>query len=84
MEIDERALHCQVATMIYEYQCSCGNKWERLCSLKDKETPSYCQCGKEGERLISAVPFFFRRTHPDVKQDMHELVAGESGNYTEI
>ncbi len=70
--------------MIYEYGCECGAEWDETRKLRDVSAPAYCKCGKKGTRIISAVPSFTRRTHPDVKQDMHELVAGIPGNYTEI
>ena len=70
--------------MIYEYSCDCGNRWEESLKLKDRFSPVFCECGKRGTRLLSAVPSFFRKTHPDVKQDMHELVAGVPGNITEL
>ncbi len=71
--------------MIYEYQCECGNKWEDIRKLSERDIPSYCNCGEEGIRLISVVPFFFKKTHPDVKQDIHELIAGEpASNITEL
>lgn len=42
-------------------------------------------CGEVGKRMLSALPSFFRKTHPDVKQDMHEMIAGEpASNFTEV
>ncbi len=37
----------------------------------------------KGTRLVSTVPWWFNKTHPDIKQDMHELVAGVPGNIEE-
>lgn len=71
--------------MIYEYRCGCGNSWDDVRTVAERHNPSYCKCGKEGTRIISAVPSFFRKTHPDIKQDIHELVAGEpASNFTEL
>ena len=70
--------------MIYEYGCKCGTEWIETRKLRDFAAPAYCKCGKEGSRIYSAIPSFSRKTHPDVKQDMHELVAGVPGNTTEI
>ncbi len=70
--------------MIYEYGCECGAKWDETRKLCDVYAPARCKCGKKGIRIISAVSSFIRKTHPDVKQDMHELVAGIPGNYAEI
>ncbi len=70
--------------MIYEYGCECGAKWDETRKMCDVHAPAHCECGKKGTRIFSAIPSFTRKTHPDVKQDMHELVAGIPGNYTEI
>jgi putative FmdB family regulatory protein len=71
--------------MIYEYRCGCGNKWEEVRKLSDYSQPAFCECGEVGKRVLSALPSSSRRTHPDVKQDIHELVAGvPASNYTEI
>lgn len=63
--------------MIYEYSCSCGKTWTKHRPVKDRNKPTVCECGGTGKRLISAVPWYFNKTHPDVKQDMHEMIAGE-------
>lgn len=64
-----------------EYGCDCGNKWDGW----DTTDPVCCECGKEGVRLLSSPAFFHRKSHPDVHQDMHELIAGEpASNLTEI
>jgi hypothetical protein len=71
--------------MIYAYKCECGNQWEDHKKLCDFSQPSYCKCGEEGAKVLFATPSFFRKTHPDIKQDMHELIAGEpASNFTEI
>lgn len=72
--------------MIYEYQCYvCQINWTRHCSVEDRNKPEPCpECGEPGIRIVSAIPSYFHYTHPDVKQDMHELVAGEPpGNLLE-
>lgn len=71
--------------MIYEYRCGCGSKWEESRKLSEYSQPAACDCGEVGERVLSSLPSSFRRTHPDVKQDIHELVAGvPASNYTEL
>lgn len=73
--------------MLYEYSCTvCDINWEKVSSVKDRNNPSLCpSCNTPGKRWLSAVPFHFSKTHPDVKQDMHELVAGvPASNLTEF
>jgi len=66
--------------MIYEYKCKCGNQWSETRKMEDRNEPSQCNCGKMGRRVLSALPSYYNRTHPDIKQDIHELVAGVPGN----
>ena len=73
--------------MIYEYRCTkCAIIWEKKCSLENRNKPSKCTlCGKAGKRMLSAIPSYFNRTHPDIKQDISELVAGiPASNLTEV
>lgn len=72
--------------MLYEYKCgSCKTTWEVKRPLAEWDKTSQCQCGSEGRRILSALPSYFNRTHPDIKQDIHELVAGEPpSNITEL
>lgn len=71
--------------MIYAYKCKCGNKWEVKRKLCDYSLPATCDCGEVGIRVLSVLPSSSRRTHPDIKQDIHELVAGvPASNYTEF
>ena len=69
--------------IVYEYGCVCGNKWDEW--QKNYSDPVYCECGEKGVRLISSPAIIQRKTHPDVHQDMHELIAGvPASNFTEI
>lgn len=73
--------------MIYEYKCNtCEIAWDVQRPLKNYDLSSPCpSCNKEGMRLLSVLPMHFRKTHPDIKQDIHELIAGEpASNYTEL
>lgn len=70
--------------MIYTYKCECSNRWEEHKKLCDSSQPSFCECEKEGAKVLFATPSFFHRTHPDIKQDIHELIAGEPANISEL
>ena len=73
--------------MIYEYKCtSCENIWDKWRSIKDRNKKTRCPlCKEEGKLAVSGFDWYFHRTHPDVKQDMGELVAGiPASNFTEI
>jgi len=73
--------------MIYEFKCNdCKATWSVTRKLDEWDHPSFCpKCTGEGKRVLSALPWFFNKTHPDVKQDMHELVAGEpASNFSEV
>jgi len=73
--------------MIYEYKCgSCGDLFEDFRTVDERELPIKCACGGNGKIQVSRhTSWYFHRTHPDVHQDMHEIVAGEPpANFTEI
>jgi putative FmdB family regulatory protein len=39
--------------MIYEYECPCGAKFERVLPVSRYDEPQTCQCGKVANKLIS-------------------------------
>ncbi|MDO9536399.1 MAG: zinc ribbon domain-containing protein [Bacillota bacterium] len=39
---------------IYEFQCECGHRFERLCKMNDNPFSSCPECGGEGHRVMSA------------------------------
>lgn len=42
---------------IYEFQCECGHRFERLCKMNDDPFFPCPECGAKGRRVMSA----FRR-----------------------
>ena len=72
--------------MIYEYQCQrCDRVWELFRPMSRRDHRTACTCGGAGKPILSSVPSWFNRTHPDVKQPMDELVAGvPASNFTEV
>jgi len=72
--------------MFYEYKCDqCEDVQELMRSVADRNAPVHCKCGSPARKIPSAFNWYFHRTHPDVKQDMHELVAGvPPSNFTEV
>lgn len=69
--------------IMYEFKCVCGNQWDEW--KNNSSDPAICKCGEAGVRLLSSPSIIQRKTHPDVHQDMHELIAGEpASNLTEI
>lgn len=39
---------------MYEYKCTCGNRWTLLRRMADRNIPPCCHCGKKMSRMISA------------------------------
>ncbi len=39
---------------IYEFVCSCGYKFEKLCKMGDDSSALCPQCGGEGRKVFSA------------------------------
>lgn len=39
---------------LYEYQCSCGARFERVLPLARYDEPQLCECGKVAEKRLSA------------------------------
>ena len=73
--------------MIYEYKCDeCDDVFEAFRAVRERKFPIKCDCGGDGEIQVSRhTSWYFHRTHPDVKQDMHEMVAGvPPANFSEI
>lgn len=48
----------------YEYECQCGNAFERVLPVSAYQTPQWCHCGLQGRRVIS------RPMLVSVKQDI--------------
>ncbi len=59
---------------IYEFLCSCGNRFEKLCKMDDKPVSHCPECGEEGRRVVSA----FRRGRSSGNSGMEAYSAGSS------
>lgn len=73
--------------MLYEYKCiSCDHIWTKYRPVKDRHKKTRCSlCKEKGKLAVSRFDWYFHRTHPDVKQDIGEMIAGESAsNFTEV
>lgn len=39
--------------MIYEYECQCGNTFDRVLPVSEYNTPQWCHCGLQAKKIIS-------------------------------
>ena len=45
--------------MFYEYKCECGEEKEENRSVKDRDKPVQCNCGKLMKRIFSQFRWHF-------------------------
>jgi putative FmdB family regulatory protein len=38
---------------IYEYKCECEKTFDEMLSIKDRDNPVKCDCGKVAKRVIT-------------------------------
>lgn len=48
---------------IYEFQCECGKRFDRLLKLADYKEPQYCDCGKQASKRYS-IPHIINAFQP--------------------
>ena len=47
---------------IYEYECECGEKEDKLLPMQDSSQPQVCTCGKVMRRIMSVPSFIMKQT----------------------
>ena len=47
---------------IYEYQCECGEKEDKLLPMQESSQPQVCTCGKVMRRMMSVSSFVMKQT----------------------
>ncbi len=55
--------------MIYEYECTCGKRWDVWKPASEFDTSEPCECGRPGRRLITGGSGFMGAKVEDAMYD---------------
>lgn len=47
---------------IYEYECECGEKEDKLLPMQESSQPQVCTCGKVMRHIMSVSSFVMKQT----------------------